>query len=156
MCACVSVSVWSLHVWVCQFGHYRDFEVQHDFLPDASSVQPDPASYLTQGFGPGCWTILCKRREAGIYILCVCVCMFVCVLYRSGCTTLICICILLPITQGQPGHSHAILKRRPDEMVTISQRITSHQHCVGLRITMATDPPLPPGTHTHTINSCRY
>ncbi|KAL5477996.1 hypothetical protein EMCRGX_G024869 [Ephydatia muelleri] len=56
-----------------KFGHYRDFE----------------------GFGPGCWTILCKRREA-----------------------------------GQPGHSHAILKRRPDEMVTISQRITSHQHCV--------------------------
>ena len=79
MCACVSVSVWSLHVWVCQFGHYRDFEVQHDFLPDASSVPPDPASYLTQGFGPGCWTILCKRREAGIYIYCVCVCVCVCV-----------------------------------------------------------------------------
>ena len=80
----------------CQFGHYRDFEVQHNFLPDASCSNvhaEDPGHY---GIRSDCWTILCKRREA-----------------------------------DQPGHSYAILKRLPDELVTISQRITSHQHSVG-------------------------
>lgn len=82
-----------VNMGACQFGHYRDFEVQHNFLPDASCSNvhaEDPGHY---GIRSDCWTILCKRREA-----------------------------------DQPGHSYAILKRLPDELVTISQRITSHQH----------------------------